>query len=364
VVTYDHYLDYSSEAGSNCPRQVFVDAEGIAIFGGTRFLRASLDGALVRAVDYPLNPETGMPAVFWSAARSPSGYGVVFTVEPAMGWPEISFCMFREDGSTELAQCAKPPTWGGHIANPTWDGSAYRLYGHVDQVTMYMARYAADGTFLDQATFPSANPDDRIGLPLFTDEFGIVLADTWRPDTQCRSFMLEVMPRSLDTANLRRYDLLPADAVSDGRAYLVGTGRRAALIYGGQCAGAAPYNPCQPGWPSYIPGTFVTVLGEDGTPLLPPRQVPSVAQPMAWDGARFVRLVGIHNGVGLDAFDENLSFEYENARLPLAWERGHELLDDLSSNRIAAVGDNDYVLVYCLADTGETWIARFQIPPA
>ncbi|HEY3355485.1 MAG TPA: hypothetical protein VGQ83_19705 [Polyangia bacterium] len=356
MVKYDRYLDY--QLGRNSPRQVFVDADGVAIFGTLQFLRASLDGTLVRKVPYPTDPANGVVFPPFAVAQAAGAYGLVFASYSA--WSGATFCVFRGDAPIDLSTCAKIPTpWGSAI--PTWDGSAYRVYARLDDHTMFLSRYDPNGAFVDQVTFPTIDPNPG-GWPLFVGPNAFIFAATWRPN-KCTSDFLYVMPRSLDTTALRIFDLLPPDAIDVAIPQLASSGRRAAFIYGAVCATPYPEGGCAAGYPSYVTGTYVTVTQDDGTPL-PRRQVFGAPQPVIWDGARFVHLNGLplggHGGMGVNVFDENNVALVENARLPLAWEQGHSA--DEAGTRIAAVGVNDYIVAYALVDNGETRIARFSLP--
>jgi hypothetical protein len=132
LMAHDLYLDYDSSFGRNFPQHVFVDAQGIAIFGGTRFLRASADGQLLFAA--PERP----PGSIASIAQGPNNFGVVCLVD---GIADYRFRIVSADGMPDLATCAR---LGGHVA---WDGTAYRLFGGTG---------SADHMFVKTRTHPTA----------------------------------------------------------------------------------------------------------------------------------------------------------------------------------------------------------------
>jgi hypothetical protein len=49
-----------------------------------------------------------------------------------------------------------------------------------------------------------------------------------------------------------------------------------------------------------------------------------------------------------------------NARVPLSFDSPAKTLAAAS---LAAIGDNDYVLVYTIQESSERWIARFSLVP-
>ena len=359
LVTYDRYLYY--ELGRNCPRQIFADADGIAIFGTLRFMRASLDGELIRTVEYPIDPVTGNQVGFGHIAQSPFGYGVSYLVTLPDGSGGPAFCLFREDGPTDLSSCAQLPSYSSSWAWPAWDGTHFRLVGRLDADTRYVARYDSAGVFVDQVTSPPGWPTAWV-QPHFFGNHALLIGDL--PGTICQPWVVDVMGLSLDVAEARTFALLPPDALMDSGPLVRSSGRRAAMLYRGRCTMQVGVDPCGTTWPAGQSGTFLTIVGEDGTPLEPRREVPLPMHPLEWDGTRFVYFTRYGRGHGLTAFDEDGVTTIENAYVPLAWDRGHEVLDDRAGAQVVPVGENDYVAVYCLVDNGETWIARFQVGAA
>jgi hypothetical protein len=366
VLVYDTFLEQP-----DCPTcnpqpnfDLFVDAEGIAAFGDLSFRRVTLDGALVRTVDYPPNPnDPGHPVSYSRAAQGGSGYGVLYS---AAGPTVIDyrFCVFDEQGATDWNDCLPN---GGF---PAWDGSAFYTLGSCDRigyvdVNMCLQQLSPEGVLTNTTRFPRFDQGSW-ALPLFIENYLVMHAVAGRQTPTCRTALLDVVPRSLDFAQRRTWDVLPADYRSDSVAYSLSNGRRAALFSEAECGD--PGQPdCHSSTLPYWPATLLTIVAEDGAPLAAPKRIPAPPSRLVWDGTRVLFLTNKwpydpqdpeNYGGDLHAFDEGGEIVVWNARLPLRFTWTGE---PFYGAVLAAVGENDYIVIYGL-NSGH-WIARFSLVP-
>jgi hypothetical protein len=129
------------------------------------------------------------------------------------------------------------------------------------------------------------------------------------------------------------------------------------------CKDATEPCACYHEWPKYGV-TLLTMVGADGLPLEPhARCIPVdrwLTTSLIWDGAQFAHLtMAGYYDVEVGTFDEDGNTVASGARPPLMSQMGAELL----TAQLAAVGPNDYIIVYTLQSTGANYIARFSLVP-
>jgi hypothetical protein len=230
------------------------------------------------------------------------------------GWngaAERRFCVVDRTGSLDPATCTVIDR--GNLA---WDGAAFRLYGRADAETMFLRSFDGSGRDLGEVRLPNWWPNGAGGAtPYFLPEAVALVSEAAREGSACRGYVLDTIGRSLDPGSHRQWDLLNPDFTLDAFNVSAWSGTRLAVLYGGLCrlrptwVNWDPYIPCEVAWPN----TFTL----------------------------FLTLVVV------------------GARPSLSYDRG----DQVTSSRLAAIGPNDYVVVYRSMMTGGTRIARLSTIP-
>jgi hypothetical protein len=356
VLTYDKRLDFDpSISGGDVPGAVFVDQDGVAVFGMHNVLRVTLDGSFVSRTPNPDN-------YCYMFAQSPQNYGA--TCGPATG---RQLCIIDHHGQT--VGCPRTDPGNTQIGELAWDGAAYSLlYASPGWDYYSLISYDPAGAFVAERSV--VLPPQTWGAPpAFVGDMLQFMAGMPREGTSCITQGLVVFTDGLDEAARRIWDLLPDDFVAETNGVMATSGHRTLLVYNGICAQRRPEDPPgRPGcenkyiWPPEPPTvSLYTLVGEDGVPLEPlRRQFPVLLTNawVGWDGAYFVVLSFGYGGAAhptLHAIDEDGTIQVLNTPLPLTGQP-----EDAA---MAAVAENDYIVAYRLWDTGETWIARFSLAP-
>ena len=358
-MTYDRYFDFDPAAGPSMPQFVFVDEDSITVFAGRRLLRADFEGTLRWGETH-----SGTPV---AAASGSDNYAVLFDTSSPANPTEARFCMVGKDGGTDTSAC--PLFESRYRPGLAWDGTSYWMYGRIDDATMYMKTYDPTGAEVADTHLPSWWVGGRGGgTPFPVDDKIIMLSPAGRPGTGCDAAWLDEIPRTLDpTAHVQR-DLLPADFTADTNWAEATSGRRTAWLYWAWCRLTPPwadpyYVPCQRNWPNTATLFLALVDGNGQTVEPAPRCIPSAGYRltnMVWDGAQFAYLTQAGpRDLEVSTFDEDGN--------PLAWSARPSLISDqgpeILQARLAAVGPNDYIVVYTIQSTGAMWIARFSLVP-
>jgi hypothetical protein len=365
IVAYDKLILAKEPGAPNGLMAAFLDTQGVAVFAYSRFARTTLTGDLLQT--HPYSPGSyPAPVRPYTLAQGAVGYGASAGVYLGadLGGKQF-FCVFDLEGNTDPDACPELPL----DALVWWDGTAYWAQGYtsVGYTTMFLRSYDASGTLVTESTAP---PDESIYFPVYVGD-NAVSVNTRPHETGCTSFFLQVLPRSLDMSQARRWDLLPPDFACFGPPMTAASGARAAILVEGLCVTpAGQENPCRGvDTNGDRPAALLTIVGSDGEPLVLSRHVPygGVSQ-LLWDGEAFLGVVNAHEPIpGQDAKDSLWLYRFSqdgehlgHAKVELLVSYHHVL----GQATVLAVGPLDYIAVYHMLDTDELYIARFTLVPA
>jgi hypothetical protein len=204
------------------------------------------------------------------------------------------------------------------------------------------------------------------GRPWFLGDLVLMSSMSRREGTSCYGSMVDTFPRSLDVSAHVQWDLLPSDFTQASPQLQAASARHFAVLTGGRCRLPVGNDPaCMHQWPDTYT-MFLAMFDASGTPLDQYRCVPmlQLTTDLIWDGAQFVLLSladppATGTNVFVSTFDEDGTFTAWNARPSLVYDLGSQVMGP----RLAAVGPNDYVIVYLDHSDGSTRIARFSLVP-
>ncbi|MBI5481984.1 MAG: hypothetical protein HY906_24225 [Deltaproteobacteria bacterium] len=366
LVAYDLQLQWNPSLQANSPTELFVDADGVAVFGSDHFIRATLDGDFVHDTEYPPRPEDGQRLDLRRVVARDGGYAATIAYYNSSGIPDERFCLVGQDGTIDLADCTPVafPRW------LLWDGAKFWLYGVGDQSTTYLAWLDSAG----QATATYRFPNTVLGVAnvhLLGDN---VVACSDRPrENTCPTWFIDTYPRTIDMTQQVQTELMPADFKFDGLIATASSGQRAVWVYQGKCWQRPFWDPpgqpgCTSNWPpDPVYAAFRTIVDEAGQPVVLDERYPGVGLQMVWDGTQFVDVGSDwQSGMGtaivpvLYAFDEDGITTVSHARPNLHYAYPPHRL---GSWRLAVIAPNEYVVVYNMTDSNYTYIARFRVVP-
>ncbi len=371
-VTYDIPIDFMRPAGpawGGDASAMFVDANGVAVFGHWEFVRFQVDGTQVGVVPYPPRASDGYRWEVLSVAQGAGGYGALVLANTAPPW-DLKFCPLGLDGLIVPASCTHVSSQLG-LASVAWDGSQYVvLYSTwaagsatrpAGTTTLHTTRFAIDGTSIAASDLWSAAGSNLGPLAPGVSLGGALYWCLKAPRSDgCPTALLARMDMAGSEANL---DLLPSTHGLDTACVVAASSTSAAAAYGARCYAPGSCS-APPGVASQ--GLAVSVAGQDVT--LRERSVIDGTAPMgqllAWDGEKFIFAQATAVSRYLHVIRDDGTYDSVTGVLPLA--NVSDTKESRGRTSLVAVAPNDYLILYGYQDSPDVdvmHLARVTLLP-